>query len=96
MAKEEKAKKVKRPTAEKRDITNVKKRMINRAFKSQVRTVMKNFETALAKGEPKEAEGAINQVYSMMDRGVKRGVFKQNKASRVKARAKAKIAKLSS
>lgn len=96
MAKEEKAKKVKRPTAEKRDITNEKKRMGNRMFKSQVRTAIKDFEAALSTGETKEAEGAINQVYSMMDRGVKRGVFKQNKANRLKSRAKAKVAKLSS
>lgn len=96
MAKEEKTNKVKRPTAEKRDITNVKKRMINRGFKSQVRTVMKNFEVALTKGEQKEAESAINHVYSVMDLGVKRGIFKQNKANRMKARAKAKVAQLSS
>lgn len=84
MAKEEK-KKTKRPTAQKRDIRNNKRRMLNKSFKSKVRTVMRSFEEAL-KGEDKDqVQSTLNSVYSMMDKGVKKGIFKKNKAARIKA-----------
>ena len=96
MAKEEKNKKKKRPTAEKRMIQNAKQRMINKAFKSEVRTAMRNFETALKGQERESVESAITKVYSMMDLASKRGIYKKNKASRTKARAAAKMAQLAS
>jgi len=94
MAKEEKVVKKKRPTAEKRVIQNVKQRLINKSFKSEVRTAMRSFEGALKGGEVKTVQEAMSHVYSMMDLGCKRGVFKKNKASRLKARAAAKVAQL--
>lgn len=96
MAKEEKGAKKKRPTAEKRIIQNAKQRMINKAFKSEARTAMRVFEEALKKKEPESAQAAIAKVYSMMDLGLKRGIYKKNKASRLKARAAAKVAQLAS
>lgn len=91
MAKEEvKAKKVKRPTPLKRDIQNEKRRLRNKAFKSSVRTTVRQFEETLAKGDPAVIKQSLDEVYSMMDKGVKRGVFKLNKASRTKARLAAR------
>jgi len=96
MAKEESKQKKKLPTAEKREIRNSKKRLINKAFKSEVRTTVRNFESAL-KAQDKEATiSALSSLYSHMDLGVKRGVFKANKAGRIKARAAAKAAALAS
>lgn len=82
----------KRKTALKRDIQNVKKRLENRIFKSQVRTAMRRFEEAVAKNEAGQVQETLASVYSLMDKGVKKGVFKINKASRTKSRLTAKAA----
>jgi small subunit ribosomal protein S20 len=91
MAKEEaKGAKVRRPKPQKRDIQNEKKRLRNKAFKSGVRTAIRTFEDALAKGDSSLAKKSLNQVFSVMDKGVKKGIFKLNKASRTKARLTAR------
>ena len=93
MAKEAAAKvKVKRPTAQKRAIQDEKRRLRNRSFKSEVRTTIRHFEEALPKGDFKAVQESLKDVYSMMDKGVKHGVFKLNKASRTKARLAARAA----
>jgi len=93
MAKEgETKKKAKRPTAQKRDIQNEKKRLANRIFKSQVRTAIRNFEDAVAKKDEGQIKDTLSTVYGLMDKGVKRGIYKLNKASRTKSRLAAKAA----
>ena len=94
MAKEETAKaKTKAPTALKRDLQNSKKRMQNKAFKSQVRTAVRTFEGTLPSKDAEKISVALKEIYSLMDKGVKRGIFKLNKASRTKSRlaAQAKV-----
>jgi small subunit ribosomal protein S20 len=90
MAKEEN-KKTKRPTALKRDIRNEKMRMISKSFKSNVRTTMRHFEEALKSKEKENIQAALNNLYSAVDRSVKRGIYKPNKAARIKARSAKKI-----
>jgi len=66
--KDSKSKKTpKRATALKRDIQNVRKRGQNRTFKSNVRTTINGFESALKAGSD-EAAKALSSIYSMMDR----------------------------
>src|SRR5262245_42050877 len=84
--KEEK-KKTKRPTALKRDIRNDKHRLINKSFKSNARTTMRAFDEALQSQKKELIQETLAHVFSVMDSGVKRGVYKQNKADRIKARA---------
>lgn len=86
-------KKTKRPTALKRDIQSEKRRLINKSFKSEMRSVMRALDEALVAKDPKAIEVAFNDVQSGLDKGVKRGIFKPNKASRTKARIKAKTTK---
>lgn len=88
--KKEEAKKVRRPQAVKRAIQSEKRRMINKNFKSSVRTAIRKFEEDLAKGDAAVTKQNLSEVYSLMDKGVKRGVFKINTASRTKARLTAK------
>ena len=90
---EEKVKVVKkRPTALKRDIQNEKKRLINKAFKSKVRTTQRDFQESL-KGSDREAVAThLSAFYSMMDKGVKRGIYTRNKAGRSKMRAQKRVA----
>lgn len=90
MATEKKAEKAKRPTAKKRDIQNEKQRDRNRAFKASIRTAIRSFEETLEKGDSNATKESLNNVFSVMDRSVKRGIFQLNKASRTKARLSAK------
>ncbi|MBF5050624.1 30S ribosomal protein S20 [Candidatus Clavichlamydia salmonicola] len=78
-------KKEKRSSAEKRIIVAEKKQAVNKAFKSKTRTAMRIFEDNLKLGHQDNLESALRSVYSLMDKGVKRGVFTRNKAARVKA-----------
>lgn len=96
MAKEkDDAKKVvkeRQPSAKKRDLQSEKNRLRNRSFKSRVRTAVRDLEEALPKGDTANVQTRLNEVYSLMDKGVKTGVFKANKASRTKARMAARAA----
>ena len=90
MAKEE-AKRKKCPTAEKRMKQNLKQRALTRSFKSSVRTAINAFEKALSTGEKSKVQATLSTVYSLMDKGVKRGVYKKNKAARVKSNVSAAL-----
>ena len=92
MAKEEKkaAQKKKAPTALKRIKQDKKKNLRNRSFKSKVKTALRASETAIS-SKSDTASSALNLVYSLMDKGVKLGVFKKNKAARTKQRMASKL-----
>ena len=86
MAKEkEDKKKVKRPTAKKRDMQHEKRRVQNKSFRARVLTAVRSLETSIAQKES-ALDDKLGAVYSLMDKGVKTGVYTLNKASRVKAR----------
>jgi len=82
----------KRPTPLKRDIQNEKSRLRNKAFKSSVKTAIRFFDEALPKGDAAVIQNQLNEIYSLMDKGVKKGVYKANKASRTKMRMAARAA----
>lgn len=92
MADKKKEKKTKRPTAEKRMEQSEKSRMANRQFKSQVRTAVRRFEESLTTKNEATVKEALNSVYSLMDKAVKRGTYKLNKSSRTKSRLTARAA----
>ncbi len=79
---EEKSKKVKRPTAQKRMLRNEKQQERNKMFKSRVRTAVRTLEENIKKG----SKEGLEAVYSLMDKAVKRGIYKRNKAARIKSR----------
>lgn len=87
MAKEkEEKKKEKRPTALKRDLQSAKKNLANRAFKSSVNTALRSFEDTLKKGDAVTTKTALSKVFSLVDKGVKKGRYKLNKAKHIKSR----------
>lgn len=94
MAKEQEGikKKAKRPTAIKRDMQNSKRRTRNRLYKSQVRTSLRHLQETLEKGDVQLSQTSLNEAFSILDKCVKAGVFKLNKASRTKARLAARFA----
>lgn len=83
MAQEAK-KKTKRPTAEKRIIQSDKRRMRNRIFKSRIKSAMKAFKAAVEAKDQGKITEELRSVYSLMDKGVKLGIYKKNKAARTK------------
>lgn len=86
-APEKKEGKQKRPSALKRDLQSEKSRLRNRSFRAKVQTAIRDFEQSITEKEPKEAvQSKLNAVFSLMDKGVKHGVYKTQKASRTKAR----------
>lgn len=84
-------KKQKRPSALKRDIQNQKKNLRNHSYKAKVKTAIRSYETALSQKD-ESAKSKLDAIFSLMDKGVKKGVFKPNKASRTKSRLSAKNA----
>ncbi len=87
--------KTKRPSALKRDLQNEKSRLRNRAHRASVLTSIRDLEASLAKKEGAESTKAkLSEIYSLMDKGVKKGVFKPQKAARTKSRLSARCAKV--
>ncbi|MBF8262973.1 MAG: rpsT [Parachlamydiales bacterium] len=80
------------PSALKRDIQSEKRRLRNRSFTSSVLTAIRSFESSLEKKEaPESIREKLNTVYGLMDKGVKKGVYKRNKAARTKSRMTARV-----
>ena len=88
----EEQKKKKRPSAKKRELQNVKSRERNKVFKSSVHTAMRKFDSAIKERDTESLKTSQNLVCSLMDKGVKRGIFKLNKANRTKAKVATKVA----
>lgn len=89
---EKKQSKPRRPQAKKRELQNKKKRLQNKVFISQVRTAIRAFDKAVSQKDAALTKDSLNAVYGLMDKGVKHGVFKINKASRTKSRLTARAA----
>lgn len=89
-------KNTRRPSALKRDLQSEKRRLVNRSFRASVLTAVRLLETALSKKESEaDTKIKIQQIYSLMDKGVKKGVFKSNKAARTKSRLSSRLTKVS-
>jgi len=87
--------KTRRPSAQKRDIQSEKRRLRNRSYRAEVLTAIRTFETSITKKEAPEAvKTKLGAIYSLMDKGVKKGVYKAQKASRTKSRLTARLASL--
>jgi len=87
-----KEKKVKRPSALKNDLQNEQRRLRNRSYRATVNTAIRSFENSLEQKEAADSvQSKLNLVCSLMDKGVKKGVFKKNKASRTKSRFTARV-----
>lgn len=79
-------KKVKRPSALKRDAQSARRNLKNRAYKAKVSTATRSLQEVVKQKNASLIPEKLNTVFSLMDKGVKTGVFKLNKASRVKSK----------
>jgi small subunit ribosomal protein S20 len=75
--------KARRPSAKKRDLQHAKRRARNSAFRARTHTAIRSL---------KESPEALDTVYSLLDKGVKKGVLKKNQANRLKSRLSKKVA----
>ena len=82
------------PQAKKRIRRNDRRAEINGARVSRIRTFVKQVEAALESGDKAGAEAAIRRVQPEMMRGVAKGVFHKNTASRKISRLSKRIAAL--
>ena len=83
-------KKTKKLSALKRDEQSIKRNLRNRSFKSKVTTAVRALEDTMSKKDAPATKANLNDVYSLMDKGVKKGIYKLNKANRVKSRLTAR------
>jgi small subunit ribosomal protein S20 len=79
-------KKERRPQAQKRAIQAEARALRNRTFKSRFRTALRALRDSVKAGVQEAIQEQLATVYSLADKGTKRGVFKANKAARVKSR----------
>lgn len=75
----------------KRIKTNNKKNEINKGYKSKIKTATKKAETAI-KNNTKAAPILVNEVCSLMDKAVIKGIYHINKASNKKSKIMSKLA----
>ena len=83
------------PQAKKRVRTNATRARINSARRSRVRTFIKKVDLAVASGDQAAANEALRVAQAELMRGVSRGVFKKNTASRTVSRMNARVKALS-
>jgi small subunit ribosomal protein S20 len=78
----------------KKDIRRTETRTLrNKANRSKIKTFRKRVLEALAKGDSSAAQAAYNKFASAADKAAKSNAIHKNKASRLKSRVAAKMAK---
>ena len=80
--KQEAKKKEKVPTAKKRILQSKRRQLANKILKTKVKNSCKDLLSAPSG----EKVTLLSDVYQWVDKAVKKGVFKENKGSRIKAR----------
>jgi small subunit ribosomal protein S20 len=78
----------------KRNTQNEKRRLANNAFRSSLKTAIKNVEVAVASNQKDKATEALSIAYKKIDKSVSKGIHHKNYANRQKARLSNKVNKL--
>ena len=87
----EKSKQTKCPSARKRQLQNEKRRVMNKAARSCIRTKIRGFQEEMQTlGLEKKAE-TFSEICGLLDKAAKKGLFTLNKASRLKSRLAARL-----
>jgi len=81
-------------SAKKAHKASLKKQVFNLRRKRDLRDVMKEIVTLISDKKRKEAEALLPKAYKAIDKAAKRGVIKDNTASRKKSRLVAAIKKI--
>ena len=81
-------------SAKKRVRQNAKRRIINRARKSEVKTAIKGFEAAISSGDRKAAVQQCKLAVKKLDRMASTKTVHKNKAARLKSHLARKLNKI--
>ena len=79
------------PQAKKRARQNEKRFAINKARRSRIRTYLRKVEEAIASGDQDAAKAALLAAQPELMRGVTKGVFHKNTASRKMSRLASRV-----
>jgi len=91
MAEDKKSIKAKKPSALKRDAQSENRRLKNKTYRSTVSSAIKSFQQSLSKKDDVSTKEKFGIVCSLMDKGVKKGIFPKNKANRTKSSLSKKV-----
>ena len=78
-------------SALKRARQTAKRTVHNRVNRSRIRTALRHFRDALAKGDKPAAEQMFRQTVSALDKAIQKGVLHANAAARYKSRLSARL-----
>jgi len=79
------------PQSKKRARQNESRFAVNKARRSRIRTYLRNVEEAIASGDKDAAQKALRAAQPELMRGVTKGVFHKNTASRKISRLAARV-----
>ena len=66
----------------------------NKADKSELKTILKKYESALAEGDRAVAEAAYKEAVKIVDKAVNKGILPKNNAARKKSSMTLRLNKL--
>lgn len=79
------------PQAKKRARQNERRFAVNKARRSRIRTFLRKVEEAIASGDQSAAKAALQAAQPELMRGVTKGVYHKNTASRKISRLSARV-----
>jgi small subunit ribosomal protein S20 len=79
------------PQAKKRARQNEKRAAVNKNRRSRIRTFLRKVEEAIASGDKESAVAALRAAQPELMRGVTKGIFHKNTASRKMSRLSARV-----
>ncbi|MEO1537403.1 MAG: 30S ribosomal protein S20 [Pseudomonadota bacterium] len=79
------------PQSKKRARQNQRRLDVNKARRSRIRTFLRRVEEAIASGDKDAASAALKQAQPELMRGVTKGVYHKNTASRKMSRLAARL-----
>ena len=79
----------------KRNKTNEKARMRNRAYKSELKTAVRRVREACEAGDVEAAQQAANKACRLLDKAVSKGIIHKNQAANRKSGVQCLVNKLS-
>ncbi|WP_226624327.1 30S ribosomal protein S20 [Alloyangia pacifica] len=82
------------PQSKKRARQNEKRYAVNKARRSRIRTYLRKVEEAIASGDKDAAAAALAAAQPELMRGVTKGVFHKNTASRKMSRLSSRVKSL--
>lgn len=80
-------------SAKKRVLQTAKRQIRNTALRSRAYTYLKKARKAIISGENTDAQAAVKEAFSQIDKMVPKGIFHKNKAARLKSRLNASLKK---